>query len=94
MKIEYSLKQFFISVKELAKQMGKDYATVNVEMSTEGMVKFGAYIEDAGFVNGETPEITLEKLRDKGMPVPVSTTESDIKIEIENTIGEPESSMS
>lgn len=82
MTTQYSLKEFHDKVRELAKSNDKEYVAISVAMSNDGDITFSCYIDGYNYVNGSTPQESLEKMRNLINPVPKLTSQDDVIVEV------------
>lgn len=67
--MEITLQQFHKAVKRVAKEKGKTYTSVTVELDSHGTLKLGGYIDGCNWEHGLTIKEVCDKLRCKKSPI-------------------------
>lgn len=86
---QYSMTTFSNQIRDLAKTIGEDYWRTTFEQSSDGSVKFGAYISDLSWIISPTPDGVFNELQrlihKENMDVQLELPEQDSELPITNS---------
>ena len=80
MKTIYSLQEFRNAVLEIAKSQNETYTNVGVGVAHDGKITFKAYIPNGSWINGETMESCLQKMKEQFNPPPIKNIDVEIEM--------------